>query len=59
MLQFQIEFFGYKYKNTKYKYEKYKNDFSSMTRYQIEFFGYQPWVIIQKLALPLCIFFRC
>jgi len=25
---------------------------------QIEFFGYQPWVIIQKLALPLCIFFR-
>ena len=26
--------------------------------FQIEFFGYQPWVIIQKLALPLCIFFR-
>jgi hypothetical protein len=25
---------------------------------QIEFFGYQPWVIIQKLTLPLCIFFR-
>jgi len=25
---------------------------------QIEFFGYKPWVIIQKLALPLCIFFR-
>jgi len=25
---------------------------------QIEFFGHQPWVIIQKLSLPLCIFFR-
>jgi len=25
---------------------------------QIEFFGYQAWVIIQKLTLPLCIFFR-
>jgi len=25
---------------------------------QIEFFGYQPWVIVQKLTLPLCIFFR-
>lgn len=29
-----------------------------MARLQIKFFGYQPWVIIQKLALPLCIFFR-
>ena len=25
---------------------------------QVEFYGFLPWVVIQRITLPLCVFFR-